>query len=395
MRKLLLFLLIILTACTNTISDNSVLYMEPTSEGNLYDYLSDELKKEFESINSSKPIDDYVLKAIGNNLTEMTIKDINGEELSFPKKGKVLIEAVAYWCPHCKKQIENNQEIINKYLDISFYQYFNEGDKEQIKEFYEGYEIPDNISIIPNDEQFSTYIMSFNPEYYPTFFFFEDGVCTYVCYGDIDVNKMNLLYDKAFSFKKENLVNNDGVNIFDLYIDVDKLFNSLSNENQQRLNDLSNSKDLTLSIMSKEVYFNDLYKAEDTPYSLDDFSSYIDSKLVVFYLAELNLENNIEIINEFIEAHKELKVLTILCDNKDMNTSKEYQSLNIQLKGDISSSKGYLPKTLADLKVSYPTAIFIENNRFMGGFSDINNTKLEFAYVSFIGENSIALKENN
>ena len=45
MRKLLLFLLIILTACTNTISDNSVLYMEPTSEGNLYDYLSDELKK--------------------------------------------------------------------------------------------------------------------------------------------------------------------------------------------------------------------------------------------------------------------------------------------------------------------------------------------------------------
>ena len=111
MRKLLLFLLIILTSCTNTISDNSVLCMEPTSEGNLYDYLSDELKKEFESINSSKPIDDYVLKAIGNNLTEMTVKDINGEELSFPKKGKVLIEAVAYWCPHCKKQIENNQEI--------------------------------------------------------------------------------------------------------------------------------------------------------------------------------------------------------------------------------------------------------------------------------------------
>ena len=47
MRKILLIIFtLLLSACSNnTISDNSVLYMEPTSEGNLYDYLSDELKQ--------------------------------------------------------------------------------------------------------------------------------------------------------------------------------------------------------------------------------------------------------------------------------------------------------------------------------------------------------------
>ena len=395
MRKVLVILFLILTACTNTISDNSVLYMDPISEGSLYDVLSDDLKKRFESINNSNPVEDYVLNAIGKPITDLKIKDIDSEEFSFPKEGKVIIEAVAYWCPHCKKQIDNNTLIASQYPDIKIFQYFNEGDKEQILEFYEDKNIPEDIDIIPYDEDLSAYIMSFKPQYYPTFFFFEDGVCTYICHGDIDTTRMSILYNNAFNFKKEELINNDGESIFDVYIDEDKLFNSLSVQNQQRLLDLKNSKDLTLSIMAKEVYYNDLYMNDNAQYSLEDFSSYIDARVVVFYLSELNLADDIKTINKFIDKHQDIKVLSILCDNKDMNTSNEYKALNIELKGDISSSNGYLPKTLSDLKVAYPSVVFIENNRFMGGFSDIDDTKLEFAYNTFLGENSIALKENN
>ena len=193
MRKVLVILFLILTACTNTISDNSVLYMDPISEGSLYDVLSDDLKNRFESINNSNPVEDYVLNAIGKPITDLKIKDIDSEEFSFPKEGKVIIEAVAYWCPHCKKQIDNNNLIASQYPDIKIFQYFNEGDKEQILEFYEDKNIPEDIDIIPYDEDLSAYIMSFKPQYYPTFFFFEDGVCTYICHGDIDTTRMSIL----------------------------------------------------------------------------------------------------------------------------------------------------------------------------------------------------------
>ena len=47
MRKILLIIFtLLLSACSNnTISDNSVLYMESISEGNIYSYLSEDLKK--------------------------------------------------------------------------------------------------------------------------------------------------------------------------------------------------------------------------------------------------------------------------------------------------------------------------------------------------------------
>ena len=58
MRKILLIIFtLLLSACSNnTISDNSVLYMESISEGNIYSYLSEDLKKEFKLINDNKEI---------------------------------------------------------------------------------------------------------------------------------------------------------------------------------------------------------------------------------------------------------------------------------------------------------------------------------------------------
>ena len=133
MRKILLIIFtLLLSACSNnTISDNSVLYMESISEGNIYSYLSEDLKKEFKLINDNKEIPDYVLKGIGRDLSDITVTDIDGNEISFNGSGKTVIEVVAYWCPHCKNQIANNAILAENYSDISVYQYFNEGDNEQ------------------------------------------------------------------------------------------------------------------------------------------------------------------------------------------------------------------------------------------------------------------------
>ncbi|MGN1406546.1 MAG: TlpA family protein disulfide reductase [Erysipelotrichaceae bacterium] len=369
--------------------------MESISEGSIYSYLSEDLKKEFKLINDNNEIPDYVLRGIGRDLSDITVTDLDGNELSFNNEGKTVIEVVAYWCPHCKDQIENNEILSENYPDISFYQYFNEGDNEQIAEFYEGNDYPESISIIPYNEELSSYFMSFDPQYYPTFFFFEDGKCTYICHGDIDLSRMDRLYSHVFSFRKENMITDDGLNIFDVYRDGDTLYNELSDLNKNRLEELADSEDFSLSIMSKPVNFNELYEKEGDVYSLNSFSDYISSYVTVFYLSIFNLENDIEIINKYIDEHPDVKVLSILCDNDDMNTSEEYAKQNVKLKGDVSSSKGYLPKTLHDLKVEYPTVIFIRDNLFMGGFSDIDSDKLNFGYITFLSEECIALKENN
>ena len=75
--------------------------------------------------------------------------DIDGNEISFNGSGKTVIEVVAYWCPHCKNQIANNEILAENYSDISFYQYFNEGDNEQIAEFYGENDYPSKMTLIP------------------------------------------------------------------------------------------------------------------------------------------------------------------------------------------------------------------------------------------------------
>ena len=93
MRKILLIIFtLLLSACSNnTISDNSVLYMESISEGNIYSYLSEDLKKEFKLINDNKEIPDYVLKGIGRDLSDITVTDIDGNEINFNGSGKTVI----------------------------------------------------------------------------------------------------------------------------------------------------------------------------------------------------------------------------------------------------------------------------------------------------------------
>lgn len=397
MRKILLIIFtLLLSACSNnTISDNSVLYMESISEGNIYSYLSEDLKKEFKLINDNKEIPDYVLKGIGRDLSDITVTDIDGNEISFNGRGKTVIEVVAYWCPHCKNQIANNEILAENYSDISFYQYFNEGDNEQIAEFYGENDYPSKMTLIPYNEELSSYFMSFDPEYYPTFFFFEDGKCTYICHGDIDLARMDRLYYHAFGFMKENLLTDEGINVFEVYRDSDTLYNELSDLSRNRIEQLNNSKNLTLRIMSKPVDFNDLYEAEAGVYSVKSFNDYINSDVTVFYLSIFNLENDIGIINRYIDEHPDVKVLSILCDNDDMNTSEEYDKQTVKLKGDVSSSRGYLPKTLNDLKVEYPAAVYIKDNLFMGAFSDLDTDKLNFGYITFLGDECIALKANN
>ena len=99
-------------------------------------------------------------------------------------------------------------------------------------------------------------------------------------------------------------------------------------------------------------------------------NKYYDKPFVVFYVGYIkdNLEKDVSIINEIASKHKDLNMLTILMDTKDIETSSIYKESELKLNTDIVSSNSEIPKQFLDTSViSYPAALFIQDNVFTGG----------------------------
>lgn len=408
MKKILSIILVLcLCSCgvAKTMIDKKDEYITPINEVSFYDVVNDELKQKLLDIHGENSVANNMFEALEEDLTDLKLNDINGNTFDFNslKDKEFILEIVQNTCEHCKKQVPLTETIL-KNEDVVFIQYFAWGTIEEINEFYSetGFDIPEGLIVIPSDNDMNTYVNELKIDLTPTFLFFKEGKIKFACTGDLSYAKYLKVYDLVNNspLTKDILVTNDNKSVFDLYRSYDDVLADLSNDSKDKLALVENSEEMTVNNIGKQIDYYQIYEKEDEPiYVIDSFDKYMNEPLVVFYVGYIhnNLEDDVKLVNEFARKHEDLNILTILIDSKDLSTSPLYKSSNLKLETDVISSNAEIPTLLLDaLVVSYPAAIFIQDNIVTGGcyqFEDIG--ALENAYEIFMGDDSIALLNNN
>lgn len=412
MKKIISFLLILcLFGCTASNKQDETIqnkreYIKPLNKVNLFDELNDKTKSELLEVYGEDAPLNNILKMFGKDLTDISVNDYYGDVIDFAnfKDKEVIIEISQKICEHCQKQIPLTEEILKNEDDI-FIQYFAFGTNEEIDEFYgrSSYKMPKELIVIPENEELSKYITDLDVDSTPTFLFCKNGVINFACIGETSYAKYLKAKELAFKnpLSRDSFVTNDGIDIFSLTRDYDDVLNDLSSDSKDKFAIIDNSEELTVNVIGKNVEFNTLYETgdDDPLYTIDNYAKYVNKPLVVFYLANIheNLENDIMLINTFAAHHPDLNMFAILMDNKDLQTSIPYAECKTHLMIDVVSSNAEIPKQLIDNKVNtYPAALFIQDNIFTGGVNSIaSSVTIENAYEYFLGDDSIALVDNN
>lgn len=409
MKKIVSILLVsvLLCACTSSgIKHTKDEYIKPLHEVNFYDELNNDIKSRLDPLYGSVKVNNNLLQMVDKELTDLSVEDYYGNIINFNdyKDENIILEIVQYSCEHCKKQVPLTENIVNN-DDITFIQYFAWGDKEQIDEFYDAANMPmsEKVIVIPHDDELSHYVSYLEVDSTPTFLFINHGKVSFACIAELSYPMYVNIKDYAYSdntYHQDDFVNNEGILVYDLNRSYDDVLNDLSTINKDKLAKIDNSEEITINIIGNELLLNELYEEGENPiYTIETYEKYYNKPLVIFYLGYIkdNLVKDVSIINGFANNHKDLNMLTILMDTKDIETSSIYKESGLKLNTDVVSSNSEIPKQLLDTSVvSYPAALFVQDNIFTGGcHSIVTSEALERAYESFIGEESIALVINN
>ena len=403
MKKLFLILLIfLLSACLNKEKDIVIEeYIEPINDIEVFEYLNSETKSLLYKANSGEDVPTYALEMLGKEIKDITVKDINNNDINFNdyKDSKVVLEIVGYWCSHCKEQtIKFNESLIKKFPDIIFIQYFNEGTIPQIEAFYKelSLDLPDNLIIIPENKEFSNYLLNnFNPNYYPGFLFFNNNVLTFLRAKSLTLSELDAIYDVAYvnNIDAKDLVDENGKSIFEYKRSKDDLINDLKESNYKLIELLDNdgvTVKNTLEFMGKKFEFYKQYENDSTFNSEVDFLDYLNSDLVIVYYFYTN-EESIDMINEFYNTNKDIDVIVL-------NVSDENnEDLAMKFEPKLVSIMNQVPKQLNDVVFEEsPSALYIQNGYITGCYSNIKDIESFNSSVDiFLRDTSIALLKNN
>lgn len=396
--------MLLLCGCSSSYVEASDKYITPINDINYFNNLNDELKEELSKVYSDGCQNCYI-DMLNETLVDLKLNDFYGNEIDFNSFNdkKVVFEIVQKSCEHCLAETRLMEDILDEESDVTFIEYFAYGTIDEIKDFYNraGVSIPKNLIIIPENKELSNYFLGIGVEDTPTFMFYENNVLKLAVIGDTSYARYYNCYKIAYEsdFSKDKLTNNEGINVLSLYRGIDDVLEDIY-VNRNKLALLGDAEDLTANIIGKPVLFNTLYeKEEDALINIESYSKYINKPLVVFYIADIidNLENNVKLINSFVEEHNKLNVLTILVDNDDLHTSQTYIDLGLKLESDVVSKTGFIPQSFVDTLINeYPSVVYIQDNIFMGGIRNIQDLdSINLGYDTFIGEQSIALIENN
>lgn len=408
MKKLLVsLLLILLTACSAQAIDDKPIpeikeYIEPSSDVEIFDYLNKETHDLLYKANNNEDIKAYILEYLGKDLVDYTFTDYYGNQYNlgdFSDK-KLMIEVSANWCTHCMKQAsEYNDDLLANYQDICIIQYFNEGNKELIDAFYKeiGKPIPSNIIVVPEDEMFSNLLLSnYNPMYYPGFLLFNEGKLTFMRIAEFTKEEMDLAYDVAYNnaLDLNKLTDENGKSIFTYRRSTNDVKEDLSEENIHKLEQLDNDHytvNETLKFMGRKFDFYNQLENDSNFNAETNFLEYEDKNLVIVYLYEPD-EQSIQLINDYYDGHGE-DISVVVLNTADLGCEKMAE----QISPPVISIMNQVPEILNDINfVSYPSCVFVEKGTITGTYSNIENIEMfNKATDMFIGDNSIALKNNN
>jgi len=398
-KKIFLVLLIfILSACN--LAKEEKQYIEPMNNVFLFDEIDEESKTKLKQANGDKEYENYQFKMISKDIYDEDLTDINGNTINLKNYDCLVFEIVSVGCSHCKKMIAKDLKImLNK--DVTFVQYFNVGDKDDILDLYKdiGIEIPDNLIIIEYNESLYDYVKDYlKIESYPTLVLFKNGKVSINSYGQLDTDGIDTLYDLGFNNPitiEENVINLDR--------SIDDVRESLSEENLDKLKQLDNDKkteEYTLRLIGSKVDFNNITRSKSNVYvnEVDDYSNYLEEDLIVIYtyLQIDNDINNIEFINSLIDSNKGVSYLVVLVEGVE-SSSAHYLNSDVKFKCPVTSILGYIPDDLYKMGVkNYPTAFFIEKGTYVGAYSNINSIgNFNEAIDMFFGDDSISLVNNN
>lgn len=110
---------------------------------------------------------DLALNNIGNSLSNITLKNLEGEEVNLNQFSgkKIVFEISQDTCSYCKENIPITHHILSKNDDIILVPIFLNSTVEGIKSFYDelGVEIPKNIWIDENKETVKEFSLSKTP----------------------------------------------------------------------------------------------------------------------------------------------------------------------------------------------------------------------------------------
>lgn len=159
--SLMLLALLFSSACTGNTPEK-----EETRKVIIYndDYIKlfdEDYAKKILDVDSN--IGDDVLKIAGTKLPNYTFKDLNGNDIELGD-GPYVLEIVGYWCDYCKLLSEKiMNELILKYPDIKFYQYFIDSSPEDVKSFYKDIskDIPEGLTVlVSNNDEFDEWLFN-------------------------------------------------------------------------------------------------------------------------------------------------------------------------------------------------------------------------------------------
>ena len=415
----LLVLCLLLVACADKqpeqepIDDPVIeesIFIEPIRDVFLFDELDAKIRQDWlDIIRESTTASNYHLEMMFTDIYDGDVDDIYGNTVNLSDYKQLVFCFISTDCPHCKKEIDTYlTDIVNEYADVQFVLYFGKGDVDEIKELFNslGVGMPDNAIIISENNELFNYVKyDLAALMYPTFVFFKNGKVSFDMDGELSLEQYRKAYDFAFvnTLNETDFINEDGINIFDLNRTVDDVKNSLSKQNQERIDYLDDkiytyTSYLTYRMMGDKLDFSRMLEGSSQYISeINNYYPYQDSELVLFYVALSDKDDveSVEFINSLM-SDKSKEYIVVFYEGFD-SSSHIYQQMDVKFNCPVVSILGYMPKDFYKYAVSdYPSAIFVNKGTFTGAYSVIEDAdKFAYALDTFLGENCIALKANN
>ena len=410
MKKLVSVLLIVfLSACSHESQTEPVKeeYIDPVRDVFIFSAADPDLQIRLKEANNGFDFRNYQFEMLFMDIYAKQITDIDGNTYDLSRYENIVLQIVSTECEHCHRQIEIIDGFISE-TDALFIQYFNVGTASEIRQLYhELYQkIPEELCIVERDEDLKDYIKDYlKIEKYPTLVCFRNGKVSFCAEGETDPETFILINRIGFTdpIQKEELVDSQGRDLLSLSRSPEEVKNSLSIENQKRIEELdhdSYTEELTYQLIGNPLDFTNTAGSSDGIYVSDigDFSPYEQEELVLIYtyLRDNSETDKVEFINELIDSNESVKYIVVLIEGAE-SSSAALRNMKITFHCPVVSILGYMPDDFFRFGlIAYPTAVFVEKGVFAGAYSNIENKeKFNQAIEMFLGEGSLAYKKNN
>lgn len=149
---------------------------------------------------------------IGTVFPTYNFETLSGEKIQLSKDGYIF-EVATSQCPHCKNLSKEAMPSILENANVAVYQYFYDGDKENIKDFYQDIEkdIPDNLTVFKQNKALNAWLAEHNLDLSPILIYVDgDGYIKLLIEGFNNAAATLSVTDKIASVSlSSNAINED------------------------------------------------------------------------------------------------------------------------------------------------------------------------------------------